>query len=59
MTASETVTGDVPPALGLDHAYDDVDEPTEITLYDADAADVTATWITAAVEDTVELGAMD
>lgn len=43
------------PTFELGYRYDDVSDPAEVTVYEADSEDVTTAWITASVEDAVRL----
>ncbi|HKJ59072.1 MAG TPA: hypothetical protein VKA37_07580 [Halobacteriales archaeon] len=43
------------PQFDLDYELDDPIEPTEVTVYEADAGDDTTNWITVAVADAIDL----
>lgn len=43
------------PQFDLEYELDDPVEPTEVTVYEVDAADTTTSWITVAVEDVIDL----
>lgn len=43
------------PQFELEYELDDPVEPTEVTVYEVDAADTTTNWITVAVDDAIDL----
>lgn len=43
------------PTFELVYYYDDAEAPSEITVFDPEADDITTEWITAATEDAVDL----
>lgn len=44
------------PTVGLTHAFDEVEDPTEVTVFPETSPDVTTTWITIDVDHVVDLG---
>lgn len=44
-----------PPSFELTYAFDDSDEPTEVTVFPADRDDVTTTWISIDFDHAVDL----
>lgn len=47
------------PVFDLGFRYDERDDPSEVTVYDTGAEDITTSWITASVEDTVALDRLE
>lgn len=50
----ETTLGELP-SFTLEFGVDDLDEPTEVTVYDSTGPDPTTTWLSADVDTAVDL----
>lgn len=55
MSGADGLHRDEFPTFDLVCLFDDPDHPREVTVFEPDAADVTATWITADAAHTVPL----